>query len=87
MDDIPILHRTVKHITLSYTLDLAQAASCITNQHDPFDCHTDIDPPVAHIMGYYQGRETLGHETALEMILDDLTTCLRHLRDAERNSK
>jgi hypothetical protein len=58
--------------TPGWAFIFTQAANAVIKEMSPHDVHCDIDPQVAHVMGYYEGCAVLDEESALGLILEDL---------------
>jgi len=58
--------------TPGWAFIFTQAANAIHSEYSPHDVHCDIEPQVAHVMGFYMGASGKHEEDALGMILQDL---------------
>ena len=77
-----VLSRPTYRVTISYVFALSQAANAIQGGLSAFDCHNEIEPEVAYLMGFYQAKHELNHcgvPTAVGMILEDISVCLNHM--------
>ena len=78
--------RVMPQMLLTFT----QAMIALQDEISPFDCHADIEPHVAFVMGFYAGAAELNHSgipTAITMLRDDLASMIMHVVDHHKENE